>query len=325
MVLTFLGALGASLILTGLAIPFLRKERFMDVPNHRSSHILPVPRLGGAVVVVSVVGGTALTAKADVRLWTILGAMVVLALVGLLDDLWSLPSSGRLAAQLVVAIAVAAGLFSVSAVSWWWLPVVVVAIAGYVNAYNFMDGINGISSLTASVVGIWWAWAGLEHESKLLHILGVVLVGATLGFLPWNAPRARIFLGDVGSYGIGVFVVSLSALALTDGVPWQWAAAPLAVYGADTGWVLVKRSLAGRSLTEAHREHVYQRLVDGGWSHLASACLCAGTGGFVCAVIAAGGERLVWWSVAAVILALLGYLSAPAVRLCSKESASRSA
>lgn len=309
--LALLAALATSLVLSGLAIPVLRKSQFMDVPNHRSSHTRPVPRGGGIAVVLAILLVSSLFAEWGTELAVLLAVTVALGAVGLVDDLRSLPSSLRLLAQLVAAVCVAVVLLASGTVTWWWLPVLVVAITGYVNAYNFMDGVNGISALTAVVIGGWWAWAGLDQGNDLLHVLGLVLCGAAIGFLPWNAPRAKVFLGDVGSYGIGVFIVGLSALALTSGLPWHWTLAPLVVYGADTGWVLVKRKRAGCSLTEAHREHVYQRLVDGGWKHLTSAALCAGAAALICAVVGLAGHHVAWWSLLSALVLVLLYLNAP--------------
>ena len=305
----FLVSLAGGLVLTGVTIPALKRAQFIDVPNHRSSHSHPVPRGGGLAVVVcrAILAPAALGMTREVAV--IVAATVLLASVGLVDDLRSLPSGVRLLAQGGTAAAAAAALISGGSASWWWLPVLVVAVAGYVNAFNFMDGVNGISALTGVAVGLWWAWAGDRQDHLTLSTLGLVLAGTCLGFLPWNAPVARVFLGDVGSYGVGVFVALLSTVAVVDGLPLLWALAPLAVYGADTGWVIVKRLRAGSRLTQAHREHVYQRLVDGGWPHLAAAALCATATASVCAAagLAVDGS---WWgpaSVAAVIvLAYLG-------------------
>jgi len=186
--------------------------------------------------------------------------------------------------------------------------VVLVAVAGYVNAFNFMDGINGISALTAAVAGAWWCWVGAQHDVDGLVVVGASLAGAMLGFLPWNAPRARVFLGDVGSYGIGFLVVVGAAWSWANDVPAVLCLAPLAVYLADTGWVLVKRAVGGRPLMQAHREHVYQRLVDQGWSHAASALLCAGTSVVVCLVAAMTPPTV---SVPVLLVACVAYLASP--------------
>ncbi|MDP3950829.1 glycosyltransferase family 4 protein [Microbacterium sp.] len=308
--LEFLTAFVVALVLTGLVIPVLRSAPFMDVPNDRSSHTLPVPRGGGLAVVLGMILVASFTVDLQSTVVVLLVATGLLAAVGIIDDVRSLSSTLRLLSQVATATAVAGLLIRFSDASWWWLPVLVVGIVGYVNAFNFMDGVNGISGLTALVVGLWWVWAGQAEGHSILAGLGLVLAGAALGFLPWNAPNAKVFLGDVGSYGIGVFVAGLSAVAVTDGLPWHWAVVPLIVYGSDTAWVLLQRFRGGRSLTEAHREHVYQRLVDGGWTHVASASLCAGTAAAVCFVTATAGNAVHWWAALTSTLLVLAYLNA---------------
>ncbi|MGN0064107.1 MAG: glycosyltransferase family 4 protein [Nocardioides sp.] len=309
--LPFVVSLVTCLVLTGLLVPVLRRAQFMDVPNHRSSHSRPVPRGGGLAVVLTLVVALLVFGREGDAWPVVLGAMLVMAGVGLADDLWSLGSGVRLALQIAAGVALAAWAVH-SGVSLWWAPVLVVGVAGYINAFNFMDGVNGISGLTAGVVGAWWWVVGAREELGLVTVLGAALLGASLGFLPWNAPRARVFLGDVGSYGIGLVVVALSVVAWVGGVGPLAAAAPLVVYCADTGWVLVKRARGGRSLTEAHREHVYQRLTDHGWPHLASAAFCALAVAAVCAAsLLSDGSQLL--AVAAGLVAVAVYLVAPAV------------
>ncbi len=274
-------SLGLSLVMVGALLPILRRAQFMDVPNHRSSHAAPTPRGGGLAVMASV--PLALLFEDGYDAWFLVAVAVGAALVGLLDDLRSLPSSVRLVAQVGAALAVCAWLVQGGLLDEWWRFAVAVAVlVGFVNAFNFMDGVNGISALTAAVIGCFWAVIGVRQELDAIATLGLVLMGAALGFLPWNAPRARVFLGDVGSYGIGLLIGGLSVVAWTQGVHWLVAVAPLVIYGVDTGWVLVKRARGGRPLMEAHREHVYQRLVDGGWSHLSAAALCALSVALVC-------------------------------------------
>ena len=310
--LPFAVSLGAGLVLSGLLVPLLRRAQFMDVPNHRSSHDRPVPRGGGLAVVVAL-AATVLAFGREGGAWVVVvAAVVAMAGVGLADDLWSLGSAPRFVLQVVAGVALA--VWAVQAgLSPWWAPVVVVVVAGYINAFNFMDGVNGISSLTAGVVGGWWWLVGVREDLGFVAVLGAALAGASLGFLPWNAPRAKVFLGDVGSYGLGMAVVALSVVAWVGGVHPLMAVAPLAVYGADTGWVLIKRWRGGRPLTEAHREHVYQRLTDLRWSHLASAVLCATVGALVCAASLLVVDQ--HWLLALVLGAgcVLAYLSLPAL------------
>lgn len=302
-------AVVSALLLTGLVVPVLRRGQLLDVPNERSSHSVPVPRGGGLAVMAAVVLASAAAALTGSEvLWLPLLLAVALAVVGLVDDRASLPGAVRLVLQLIAGVATAA---------WAWATaspdqalglfalVAVVAVAGYVNAFNFMDGINGISALTAVVAGAWWCWIGVDNDLDGLVTLGAVVAGAMLGFAPWNAPRARVFLGDVGSYGVGFLVVTGGVWAWANGVSALLCLAPLVVYIADTGWVLLKRAAGRRPLMQAHREHVYQQLVDAGWSHTASAALCAAASVVVCVALALAPLTVSLPAMAAVVLVYL--------------------
>ncbi|WP_110239763.1 MraY family glycosyltransferase [Nocardioides gilvus] len=312
--LAFFVAFVTALVLAWLLIPILLRADVLDVPNQRSSHTAPVPRGGGiAVLAAIIVAVAAHEAVGSDGPWRIILLAVALAAVGFADDRRPVSSLLRLAVQvlagvLVAYVSVGSGTAGLPALLFG--AIVVLVVAGYVNAYNFMDGINGISSLTAVIAGLWWVWVGADHDLVQVQVLGAAVAGAMLGFLPWNAPKAKIFLGDVGTYGLGLLIVALSVLGWAAGVSSLVAVAPLAVYGADTGWTLCKRAIGGRPLMEAHREHVYQRLVVAGWSHMASALLCAGATAGVCFVVAVTPLQ-VGLPVAALIV--VAYLSAPSL------------
>ena len=139
-----------------------------------------------------------------------------------------------------------------------------------------MDGINGITSLNVGLWGLTALVVGLTNDIGDLVVIGAVVAGATLGFLPWNAPVAKLFLGDVGSYLLGGLVSAGILLGVAHGAPIALLVAPLSLYAIDTGSVLVKRLLKGNPLLEAHRDHVYQRLVGrAGISHIMVASFTA--------------------------------------------------
>ncbi len=307
-----------SFALVGVLIPALRRARFIDVPNHRSSHFAPIPRGGGLAVMMTIPLG--LWLGNDFAAWPLVGVALLLAVVGLADDIRPLPGGARLLAQVVAALAICTwSSLSFGATDWLRLAVAAVVIVGFVNAFNFMDGVNGISGLVTAVIGAFWAIIGVRQDLDWVSALGLVLAGAALGFLPWNAPRARVFLGDVGSYGLGLLVGSLSALAWMQGVHWLLALAPLVVYGADTGWVLAKRARGGRPLMEAHREHVYQRMVDGGWSHLRAAGLCAMAVALTCLAATLTWERSPLLGLLVVVVLATAYLLTPGLMLRKRE------
>lgn len=247
--------------------------------------------------------------------WPVLLPAVALAVVGFWDDLRSLPGAIRLALQ-VVAAAWLIGAVTYQVEHPPGLALVVLAgigCVGYVNAFNFMDGINGISSTNAAVSGAWFAVLGQQSGSDALLGLGLAVTGASLGFFPWNAPHARIFLGDVGSYGLGMLIAGGAALAWVSGEPPSLCLAPLVIYLADTAWVLTKRAHSGRPLMQPHREHVYQRLVDIGWSHVQVALLTAGLAAGVCVIVLVAAEYAIV-VLAATAAVLAAYLTLP--RLC---------
>jgi len=140
-------------------------------------------------------------------------------------------------------------------------------LISFVNAFNFMDGINGISGTHALIGGAFYALLGAWRGDVLVLAMGAAIAASGLGFLPWNAGRARIFLGDVGSYGLGAGLALLAVYSLIHGIAPEAALAPLALYLADTGWTLLGRIRSGENWLEPHRQHAYQRLCDVGWSH----------------------------------------------------------
>lgn len=141
--------------------------------------------------------------------------------------------------------------------------------AAAVNATNFMDGINGISGMTAALWGLCVVPVGVTVSDGALVGLGAATAGSALGFLPYNLPEAQLFLGDVGSYLFGGLFAGGVLLTVADRGPVRRVLAPLSVYLVDVGITLARRAARGAPLTEAHREHVYQRLVqEQGWPHL---------------------------------------------------------
>lgn len=296
------------LFTAGLA-PFVRaymlKSGFLDIPNHRSSHIIPTPRAGGIACLGGLAAAVAVAVLADHRVaWPVLIGAVVLSLVGLADDRNDLPAVWRLGCQAVTGALVGLALGGP-----WAAVAGMLLFLPLVNATNFMDGINGISSLTMVVWGISAIVVGGNVEAEWLQVIGGVTAGLALGFLPFNAPGARLFLGDVGSYLFGALVAGGTLLAWSLDLPVAPLAAPLAIYAVDTGAALLRRAARGESLTQAHREHVYQTLTGPlGFPHLGVAAYAAALAG--AATVAC--HVLPWWGAGAATAALSTvYLASP--------------
>ncbi|AQX16746.1 MULTISPECIES: MraY family glycosyltransferase [Tessaracoccus] len=278
----FVAMVGFVALLLPLALrPLLRDAGVVDVPNDRSSHIKPTIRGGGsaqllAILVVGMAGAWTLTDEEGRRIAMFICAVAAtMGLVGLAEDLRGLPVRVRLILQLFLGILMGGGLTQLTDGAWWLVPAAAVAFSGYVNFANFMDGINAISSLHGLTAGAGYVLMGLAAGWHWLIFAGATVALAFLAFLPWNLAPSGLFLGDVGSYLLGGGLAGIAISAIAYGLIPLAAAAPLAIYCTDTTFTLARRMREHSPIFEAHRTHVYQRLTDLGFSHVAVASLVA--------------------------------------------------
>lgn len=264
-------------IVTSAVMPIVRgalnRQGVVDVPNHRSAHSAPTPRGGGLACALGVLAGAIVAALEGLAVpWAGVIASLALAAVGYADDRLRLGATPRLAAQVVVGGILGYLLHGVVGAA---MGVVVVPVI--VNVVNFMDGINGITGLTMIVWGSAVVLAASRAGALPIIVLGALAAAAAIGFLPWNAPRSRVFLGDVGSYLFGGLAASSLLIGnFRTSVPPLILSVPLFIYLADVGVTLCRRALRKAPLLEAHREHIYQRLVhEAGLSHMQVATAAA--------------------------------------------------
>jgi UDP-N-acetylmuramyl pentapeptide phosphotransferase/UDP-N-acetylglucosamine-1-phosphate transferase len=138
---------------------------------------------------------------------------------------------------------------------------VILCVTLYPNAFNFMDGINGIAALTAAVTGTVFAIAGVRSGDPASARWGAVAAGASLGFLPWNFPKARIFMGDAGSVPLGFLLILCAVMSSKSGaLPFPASILLLGPFMFDVTFTLIRRWREGKTIGEAHKEHLYQRL-----------------------------------------------------------------
>lgn len=282
------------------------KREILDHPNERSSHTTPTPSGGGIAIVAATLSGWLVYNWTSMDYWPILPYIlgsIVIAVVSWLDDLWTLPTFVRLAIHSACAgLAIlsfgywhtsSVPLFTQFNLGWLGLPLTFLWIVGLTNAYNFMDGVDGIAGLQAVVVGIGWALLGWAGNQPHLSAMGLLIAGASLGFLAHNWSPARIFMGDVGSAFLGYTFAVLPLM--TAHVP--HGDARLALVGAlllwifvfDTGFTFLRRASKGENVFAAHRSHLYQRLVISGCSHKHVTMLYGGM------AAVAVGFGFAWW------------------------------
>ena len=273
-------------------VVLLRRLAVLDTPSARSSHSVPTPRGGGAPIAVGLLAAVAVAPGIGRTGLAFAFAVGFFGLLGLVDDLRGLSAISRLVLQAAGAVGVAVPL--VMRPSWPAFAVVMAALAGtlwlvgFVNAFNFMDGVNGISGAHALVGGVTYAClAGWRHDGFGVAA-GLALAAGAVAFLPWNAIRARVFLGDVGSYSIGAALAVLAVRLIMLGVPVEAVGGPVALYLADVAWTLQRRVRGGERWLEAHRAHVYQRWCDAGWSHAEVTLVTSALTVLLCLLGAAG-------------------------------------
>jgi UDP-N-acetylmuramyl pentapeptide phosphotransferase/UDP-N-acetylglucosamine-1-phosphate transferase len=282
-------AFAAGLAATRLLVALGGRGVALDVPNARSLHGRPVPRSGGVAVLAGVAAGWSLLPMASLAAVGVIG--LALAGISLLDDLRGVPVLWRLAAHL----AAAAGL-----VGWLGMADPVLALAGVlgvawaVNLYNFMDGADGLAGGMALFGFACYALAAALAGDLALAAGSAAIAAAAAGFLVFNFPPARIFLGDVGAIPLGFLAAALGLVGWMDGHWGGWF--PLLVFApfwVDASVTLAVRWRRGARLWQAHRDHAYQRLVRLGLGHRGVAWLAYAL------MLASGALGLLAWHVPA--------------------------
>lgn len=247
-------------------------KKVQDIPNERSLHTSPTPRTGGVGLMVGVLTGWSL--MHSILPWWLVLPLILLFVVSLLDDMRNLPVRQRFLAHLLAGglLIAGSGIFAkygaLAALAMLLLTV------WMINLFNFMDGSDGLAGGMAMVGFAFYGTAALLAHDHAFAMLNYSISAAALGFLCFNFPPAKIFMGDAGSIPLGFLAAALGLWGWQQG---YWAAwFPLLVFSPfiiDASVTLLKRAMRGAKITEAHREHYYQRTIQMGWSHRAVALM----------------------------------------------------
>ncbi len=262
----------ASYLGTALLRRYALARSLMDIPNDRSSHSVPVPRGGGLAIVICFLASLPLLAGGESLnwslFWALLGAGAAVALLGFLDDHGHIAARWRLLGHFLAAawvlfflgglppIALFGGYYDLG---WIGYALAALYMVWLLNLYNFMDGIDGIASVEALCVCVGGALLYLLAGHGAQAAVPLLLATAVAGFLCWNFPPARIFMGDAGSGFLGVMLAALSLHAgwVAPELFWGWLIL-LGVFVVDATWTLLRRLFRGEAVYEAHRSHAYQ-------------------------------------------------------------------
>lgn len=257
-----------SLFLTGCIRRYAISANLLDIPNHRSSHSIPTPRGGGLGFVICFLSALLFLAISgfipQTLAWALGGAGFFVAFLGFLDDKISLPARWRLLGHIAAALFALACLDNIPqclTLSW--------PLSGFVglfylvwllNLYNFMDGIDGIAGTEALTVCLGAALMYGSLGAMDLSTLPLILAAVVAGFLFWNLPPARIFMGDAGSGFLGIIlgILSIYSASVDTKFLWGWLIL-LGVFIVDASITLIRRALGRQGIFQAHCSHAYQR------------------------------------------------------------------
>ena len=260
-----------SSVLTGLMRRYALSRQLLDRPNERSSHSMATPRGGGVAIVVAFLVGLLVSGEgvSEPAMIALLFGGIGVAVVGFVDDHGHIAARWRLLTHFSCAAWI---LYWIGVPRFDWMgmtvdlgPFASVLAAFYLvwmlNLYNFMDGIDGIAGIEAVTVGVGGTLVYWVAAMPLVSDVGLpaLLAAAALGFLVWNFPPARIFMGDAGSGFLGLMfgALSLQAAVTRPVLFWCWLVL-LGVFVVDATVTLIRRSLRGERIYEAHRSHAYQ-------------------------------------------------------------------
>ena len=244
----------SAVALVGLSIPLARALGIVDKPGEIKIHALPTPRLGGVGIVATVAIWGLYTGSLSG--WALLGLLIIAA-TGALDDRYNLSPKTRLAAELVAGVAL--GVHFWSELGWLGLAMGIALVPLMANAVNLIDGMNGLASGNAMISA-----AGLAIMLWVLQLeatLAIIVVGSLVGFLVWNYPKAKTFMGDSGSLSTGYMLATLLMLSATHGWITFLAAGVMVsfpLYDMTAG--IIRRWRRGKPIFDGDRDHTYDRL-----------------------------------------------------------------
>ena len=281
---------GISLTAVAMAVTWgmLKFVRILDHPNERSSHSGAIPKSGGiSIVITFLIGMTFIIAFAESELiqqryiFGFVFSAILIAAISFVDDIWEKSALFKLGTHIFAVIVVLSTGIVIDTLSMPWADAMPLGVFGYVfsffwilgltNAYNFMDGIDGLVASTALIAGLFFMAISYYEGSSFVYITGYTIIAGSVGFLVYNAPPAKIFMGDVGSAFLGFVFATLAIIgARYDESHTSFLVMPMLLFHFifDTLFTFFRRIVNKENPLKAHRTHLYQIRIRSGHSHL---------------------------------------------------------
>ncbi len=281
-----------ALLVSGAVVAILIRSRAstlaLDHPNRRSLHATPTPRLGGIAIAAGIAAAWIYASPPfDARLLIALGVLLVISLI---EDLKGVPIAWRLIAHFAAAFLAMTSAFAEQPL--WAMLLAILATAWMINLYNFMDGSDGLAGGMAVIGFGSYGLAALTGGDFSFAALNLSVAMAALGFLWFNFPPAKIFMGDAGAIPLGCLAAAFDVLGWQRGAWPVWFGVMIfSPFIVDASYTLFKRAIRRARVWQPHREHLYQRLVQCGWGHRKTA-LAGYALMFTCSSIAIAGLHL---------------------------------
>ena len=316
--LHFAFAATIAIVSSAVTAVLVRSSRILDFPNERSSHSRPTPKGGGIAIVGAFILGISLIHLigdfSPIRTRYFFGFFIsalVIASISIYDDFSPRSATVKIFAQIcAVAIALGAGIvidevhlpgMQLVGLGWWGYVISLLWILGLTNAYNFMDGLDGMAASTAVIASGFLCFISFDQGSHFIYLASLVLCAASIGFLVFNLSPARIFMGDLGSTFLGFsFAVMAVIAARYDRSHTSLFVVPLLLFHFifDSFFTFFRRLVRGDPVMRAHRTHLYQLLHQVGLSHgkvtLIYSAMAAGQGIGAVFMVRVPGDNRIW-------------------------------
>ncbi|WP_186576579.1 MraY family glycosyltransferase [Aquibacillus kalidii] len=276
----FVACLAIAVMITPLIKKFAIKIGATDQPDHRKVHTKVMPRLGGLAIFISFMIGFLIASPNNELNWVVILGASLITLIGALDDKYQLSAKVKFTGQLIAALITVFGGVQIDFISipfgdkidigFLSIPITILWIVGVTNAINLIDGLDGLAAGVSSIALLTISGMAISLGNTYVALLGLILLGSTIGFLFYNFHPAKIFMGDTGALFLGYMISVLSIMGLFKNVTLFSLAIPILILGVpilDTVFAIVRRIVHKTPISDPDKLHLHHCLLRLGYSH----------------------------------------------------------